>query len=200
MGKSEDILFFEPHFVPLIWGSESWAISAYHDASSTVKNGKFNGQALRNLWSSHKEIFGNLPSKEFPHLIKTIDANMDLSVQVHPDDAYAQKVEGEDYGKKECWYILDCKKDATIIIGHKTSSREEMQECIKNNDWNKVLNEFPIKPGDFFLIEPGTIHAIKGGTKILETQQTSDLTYRYGIKGKYVIAYSYRKCFYNQLI
>lgn len=71
--------------------------------------------------------------EEFPHLIKFIDAKLDLSVQVHPDDAYAQKVEGEPYGKKECWLILDCKPNATIIIGHKCRSREEMQECINNN-------------------------------------------------------------------
>lgn len=74
--------------------------------------------------------------------------------------------------------MLDCKRDATIIIGHKCKNRKAMEECINNNQWEEILNEFPIKPGDFFQIDPGTIHAIKGGTKILETQQTSDLTYR----------------------
>ena len=99
-------------------------------------------------------------------------------MQVHPDDAYAQKTEGEPYGKKECWLILRCEPQTKIIIGTKCQSRGDLENCINNNQWDKVLNEIPIHPGDFFQIDPGTIHAIKGGTKILETQQTSDLTYR----------------------
>lgn len=194
MRNDNKILFLEPYLVDLIWGgnsladkynfnknkniAEAWSISAIKNSSSIVKNGKFNGITLFELWNTHKELFGNIKNDQFPILVKFIDAKEDLSVQVHPDDKYAQKFEGECYGKKECWYILDCVPNTKIIIGQNTKNKEELHDCIRKNNWTEILNEVNIKPGDFFQIDPGTVHAIKGGTIILETQQSSDLTYR----------------------
>ena len=119
-----------------------------------------------------------LSSDCFPLLIKIIDAKKDLSIQVHPDDEYARIHENGSKGKTECWYILDCDPGATIIVGHNAKTHEELEDMIANNRWNDLLREIPIKKGDFFQIFPGTVHAIKGGTLILETQQNSDVTYR----------------------
>lgn len=195
MPKTDNILFLYPYYVNLIWGGnnlrekfgfetptrtvgEAWSISAYTGESSIVKSGKHAGKSLKNLWFENRELFGNLNAEIFPLLVKFIDANDDLSVQVHPDDDYAKKIEGQPYGKKECWYVIDCKKDATIIVGQKAKDKQEFVRLMNDNKWDQILNEIPIKPGDFFQIDPGTVHAIKSGTIILETQQTSDLTYR----------------------
>lgn len=195
MNTNKEILFLEPYFADLIWGGsklrekfnfdipsdttgEAWLISAYPNQSSIVKNGIYKNYNLKDLWNKHRELFGNCKLAEFPLLIKFIDAKADLSVQVHPDDAYANVHENGELGKKECWYVLDCEPDTKIIIGQKTRSKKDFNNLLNENKWDQILNEIPIKPGDFFQIDPGTIHAIKGGTMILETQQTSDLTYR----------------------
>ena len=114
----------------------------------------------------------------FPLLIKIIDAKDDLSIQVHPDDAYAKVHENGSLGKTECWFILDCKENATLVVGHNAKSREELEQMIQEGKWKEFIREIPIKPGDFIQIDPGTVHAIKGGTLLLETQQSSDITYR----------------------
>jgi mannose-6-phosphate isomerase class I len=132
---------------------------------------------LSQLWKEHKELFGNLDG-EFPLLIKIIDAKQDLSIQVHPDDAYANRYENGSLGKTECWYVLDCKRNASIVIGHNAKNSAEVQEMIRDKKWSDFIREIPVHKGDFFQIEPGCVHAIKGGTLILETQQSSDITYR----------------------
>ena len=81
-------------------------------------------------------------------------------------------------GKTECWFILDCKENATLVVGHNAKSREELEQMIQEGKWKEFIREIPIKPGDFIQIDPGTVHAIKGGTLLLETQQSSDITYR----------------------
>lgn len=124
-----------------------------------------------NLKSRHED-------KRFPLLVKIIDAEADLSVQVHPDDAYAMEHENGSLGKQECWYVLAAEPGATIIVGQKARSKEEFKELMTQGKWGDLLNEIPIKKGDFFQIDPGTVHAIKGGTMVLETQQSSDVTYR----------------------
>ena len=123
-------------------------------------------------------LFRNEEGEHFPLLIKILDANNDLSVQVHPDDRYAREVENETYGKTECWYILDCEEDSEIIFGHHAQSREEFQQLIENGEWDSLLRSIKIKPGEFYYVPSGTIHAIGKGTMILETQQSSDTTYR----------------------
>ena len=157
---------------------ECWAVSAHTNGDCTVKNGEYKGEKLSSLWKNHRELFGGIKGNTFPLLIKIIDAKTDLSIQVHPDDEYANKYENGSLGKTECWYILDCDKDGKIVVGHNAKDKEELKTMIADRRWNELIRVLPIKKGDFFQIEPGTVHAIKGGTVILETQQNSDITYR----------------------
>ncbi len=94
-------------------------------------------------------------------MIKIIDAKADLSIQVHPDDAYAAEHENGSLGKMECWYILDAKEGGTIVIGHNAKNHEEVEEMIRGKRWKEFIREIPVKKGDFFQINPGCVHAIK---------------------------------------
>lgn len=189
------ILFLKPVFKEMIWGGnrlktdfgysvpsektgECWAIGAHANGDCQIIGGDFDGMTLSELWDTHRELFGGIKGDRFPLLIKIIDANDDLSIQVHPDDMYANTNENGSLGKTECWYVLDCKEDATIIIGHNARDKAELENMVKGGKWSEFIREIPIKKGDFFQIEPGCLHAIKGGTLILETQQNSDITYR----------------------
>ncbi|MEH7097830.1 mannose-6-phosphate isomerase, class I [Neobacillus vireti] len=188
-------LFLKPVFKERIWGGntleqeygynipsgntgECWAISAHPNGPSVIENGPYTGITLDNLWREHPELFGNPKEQVFPLLTKILDANMDLSVQVHPDDAYARVNENGELGKTECWYIIDCKEDADMIFGHNAMTREELVEQITEGKWNELLRRVKIKPGDFFYVPSGTVHALCEGTLVLETQQSSDTTYR----------------------
>lgn len=191
----EEIIFLKPEFKEMIWGGnrlktdfnypisgehigECWAVSAHKNGNCEVDTGKYAGMRLNELWTFHREVFGNVVGDVFPLLIKIIDAKEDLSIQVHPDDLYANLHEDGALGKTECWYVLDCKEDAQIVIGHNAKSKEELKNWIDNNEWEELIRYIPIKKGDFFQIAPGTVHAIKAGTLIFETQQNSDITYR----------------------
>lgn len=187
-------LFLSGVFKEKIWGGEKlkslfdydipsdrtgelWAISAHTNGPSTVVNGPFKGKQLDELWTDHKELFGHAEGDVFPLLTKIIDAQTDLSVQVHPDDAYGKAHEGE-LGKTECWYIVDAEEGSEIIYGHHAETKEELETMIANGQWDQLLRKKAVKPGDFFYVPSGTIHAIGGGIVILETQQSSDTTYR----------------------
>lgn len=193
--KTRPILFLNPVFKEMIWGGnqlaekfgyeipsdktgECWAVSAHPNGDCTVREGEYAGKKLSELFKEEPELFGNLSLDRFPLLIKIIDAKADLSIQVHPDDAYAKVHENGSLGKTECWYILDCPEDATLVVGHNAGSREELKEMIDQKRWSELIREVPVKKGDFIQINPGTVHAIKGGLMILETQQNSDITYR----------------------
>ena len=193
--KTRPILFLNPVFKEMIWGGnqlaekfgyeipsdktgECWAVSAHPNGDCTVREGEYAGRKLSELFKEAPELFGNLPLDRFPLLIKIIDAKADLSIQVHPDDAYAKVHENGSLGKTECWYILDCPEDATLVVGHNAGSREELKEMIDQKRWSELIREVPVKKGDFIQINPGTVHAIKGGLMILETQQNSNITYR----------------------
>ena len=156
---------------------EYWAISAHPNGVSTVKNGRFAGQKLDTLYAEHRELFGDRSEPVFPLLTKILDANVWLSVQVHPDDAYGLKHEGE-LGKTECWYIIAADEGAEIIYGHNAKSKEELREQIESKNWDQLLTKIKVKAGDFFYVPSGTMHAIGSGILILETQQSSDTTYR----------------------
>jgi mannose-6-phosphate isomerase class I len=158
---------------------ECWAISAHENGDCTIANGEFEGKSLSWLYNNKRELFGNIDEEKFPLLVKLIDAKDKLSVQVHPNDEYARTVEGVPFGKTECWLIVDCADDAEIIIGHHAKSKEEMEAMVNNNEWDQLLHSRPIKPGDFFYIAAGTVHAICENTLILEVQQSSDTTYRF---------------------
>ena len=156
---------------------EYWAISAHPNGVSTIKNGRYAGQTLDVLYAEHRELFGNRQEPVFPLLTKILDANDWLSVQVHPDDAYGLEHEGE-LGKTECWYIIAAEPGAEIIYGHNAKSKEELRQQIESKDWKNLLTKVPVKAGDFFYVPAGTIHALTKGCLVIETQQSSDVTYR----------------------
>ena len=172
--KLRDVFGYE---IPSDHVGEYWAISAHPNGVSTVKNGRFAGQKLDVLYAEHRELFGNRPEPVFPLLTKILDANDWLSVQVHPDDAYGLEHEGE-LGKTECWYVITADEGAEIIYGHNAKSKEELRQQIESKDWDHLLTKIPVKAGDFFYVPSGTMHAIGSGILILETQQSSDTTYR----------------------
>ena len=168
--------------------AETWECSVHPDGPSYVANGIYKGQTLAEVLSAHPEYLGTkVENGELPVLVKFIDAKKDLSVQVHPDDAYAREHEG-DNGKTEMWYIVDCDPGAELLYGFKHEiSKEEFAERIANNTLLEVTNNVPVHKGDVFFIESGTLHAIGKGILIAEIQQNSNTTYRiydYGRVGK----------------
>jgi mannose-6-phosphate isomerase class I len=183
---------------------ECWSVSGHPAGESLVVAGAageapFGEASLAVYWREHPELFGRAAGagagrsvagaagamaatvaaaaseEPFPLLVKLLD---DLSIQVHPNDAYAAAHEAGALGKRECWYVLDAKPGATIVVGQTASSREEFAERAAAGAWDTLVNELPVAKGDFFQIEPGCVHAIKAGTVIAEVQQSSDITYR----------------------
>ena len=153
--------------------AEGWMLSCHKDGVCTVLNGEHSGKPLTDVLS----LWGEQASS-FPLLIKLIDAKQNLSVQVHPDDAYAAQHEGE-CGKTEMWYVVDCDEGAELIYGFKQSlSKEALKTHIENNTLLDVCNRVSVKKGDVFFIPAGTLHAIGGGMLIAEVQQNSNATYR----------------------
>ncbi|HHT7815120.1 TPA: mannose-6-phosphate isomerase, class I [Streptococcus suis] len=172
--KLRDVFGYE---IPSEKVGEYWAISAHPNGVSKIKNGKYTGKALDALYAEHRELFGNRSEPVFPLLTKILDANDWLSVQVHPDNHYGLAHEGE-LGKTECWYVIAADEGAEIIYGHHATSKAELEEQIQNKEWDKLLTKVQVKAGDFFYVPSGTMHAIGAGIMILETQQSSDTTYR----------------------
>lgn len=155
--------------------SELWELSVREDDSSIIYP---TNERLVDVLT--KEDLGPNCSRfpYFPVLIKLIDAKDDLSIQVHPSDEYALKYENS-FGKSEMWYILDADEDAGLYIGLNDSySKEEIENKLNNNLILDALNFYKVKKGDYFIINPGTIHAIGKGVRIIEIQQNSNLTYR----------------------
>ena len=163
--------------IPSEQTGEYWAISAHPNGVSIVENGPYAETPLDKLYKEHRELFGNREEEVFPLLTKILDANDWLSVQVHPDDAYGLQHEGE-LGKTECWYIIAADEGAEIVYGHTAQTREALADLIHQGDWDQLLTRVPVKAGDFFYVPSGTMHAIGEGILILETQQSSDTTYR----------------------
>lgn len=167
--------------------AEAWVLSTHKDGACIVLNGKLKGKTLNDaLEAFGKECLGENGAKfsYFPILIKLIDAKDDLSVQVHPDDEYALRVEGE-YGKTEMWYIVDCEEGASLYYGFKkVISKEQFRHMIADNTLTDALNCVPVKKGDVFFIPAGTIHAIGKGILIAEIQQNSNTTYRVSDYGR----------------
>lgn len=159
-----NILKLNPYFSEKIWGYEKWNLSTHRNGCSKIDG-------------SDKNLLEYL-NEELPILIKIIKADESLSVQVHPGDEYARKYEN-DNGKTECWYILDAKEDAHLICGIKDGlNRETLSTIIKNGEIENYLERVSVKEGDMIYIPSGTVHAIEGGIKLMEVQQSSDVTYR----------------------
>lgn len=201
------IFKLDPAFKDYIWGgtrlrdeygkkcdydkvAESWELSCHKDGPSVVADGEYKGLTLNEyIEKAGKGVLGKNCERfeNFPILIKLIDAKDNLSVQVHPDNEYAMRVEGE-YGKTEMWYVVDCDEGATLLYGFKHEiTKEEFARRIADNTLLEVTNAVPVKKGDVFFIKSGTLHAIGKGILIAEIQQNSNTTYRiydYGRVGK----------------
>lgn len=198
MERIPKVLFVTPIYKEKIWGGrkletqlgrtipegligESWEVSVYDSDISLLENPEFNKLPLTDLiQKAPNEVLGKpFANASLPLLVKVIDAKEKLSVQVHPDDAYALKYDPKSKGKKECWYVLSADPGAELVVGFEIeTSRKEHESLVKQNLGESVLKKWPVKPGDVFLLNPGTIHAIGGGVVLLEVQQSSDSTYR----------------------
>jgi mannose-6-phosphate isomerase len=193
-------LQFEPILKERIWGGEklnsvlnkpitskstgeSWEISTVEGDVSVISNGTFKGISLNEVIDNFpKEVLGTSVfekfGKQFPLLFKYLDANTDLSIQVHPNDALAKKRHNS-FGKTEMWYIMQADEGSRIIVGFKNNSNaKEYVSHLENNTLLALLEEVKVKTGDVFFLETGTVHAIGAGLLVAEIQQTSDITYR----------------------
>lgn len=161
--------------------AETWECSAHPDGPSYAVTGEFQDMSLADIITEHPEYLGTKcnPKDGFPILIKFIDAAKDLSVQVHPSDDYAYKYENGQKGKTEMWYVLEAEPDAKLVWGfeHKVT-KELLQKNIEQGTLSKDLHFVPVRRGDVFLIESGTVHAIGAGIILAEIQESSNLTYR----------------------
>lgn len=176
-------LKFKSQLLPKVWGSESWEVSCYGEHVSEVANGQLAGDSLQDLLETYMadlvgdsvyEMYGN----HFPLLTKFIDAQDDLSVQVHPDDETAYDRHRE-LGKTEMWYVISAEPKGSLTVGftHDTDM-EELQEMLRQHRVKDLLKRVPVQPGDVFFLPAGTVHAINSGVRVAEIQESSDITYR----------------------
>ena len=190
-------MLLQPAFKDYLWGgerlktdfgkqtaiaplAESWELSCHPDGESTIASGPFAGQTLAAALQAQPELLGSAVDAQdgFPLMIKLIDAKQSLSVQVHPDDEYAARVE-HSRGKTEMWVIVDCEPGAELLYGFsRPVTREELACRIKDGTLLEVAGHAPVHPGDVFFIPAGTLHAIGAGILIAEIQQSSNVTYR----------------------
>ena len=158
--------------------SECWELSVRDNDSSIIASGKDKGKLLSEV--INKEDIGPVMDRfpYFPLLIKLIDAKENLSIQVHPSDDYALKYENS-FGKSEMWHIISADVGSGLYVGlNKDYSKEDIKKALEEGTILECLNFFKVKPGDTFVINPGTIHAIGKGVRLIEIQQNSNLTYR----------------------
>ena len=157
--------------------AESWECSVHPDGMSIVSGGEFSGMTLGQVLEKNPQYLGS-KSREFPILVKFIDAASDLSIQVHPDDSYARENEN-DNGKTEFWYVLDAEEGAELIYGFEHAmDRKKLWRAIEEGRLETMLHHIPVHKGDVFLVKPGTVHAIGKGIVIVEVQESSNVTYR----------------------
>ncbi len=192
-------LKLKPAFQDYIWGgtrlrdefgkdcefdrvAESWELSCHPAGQTTIINSVNKGQTLKSYLEQDWENRvgeGAARFSTFPVMIKLIDACRDLSVQVHPDDRYAQKHENGENGKTECWYVVDCDEGAALAYGfNRELTKDEFRRAIKDGTLLDYVRLVPVHRGDVFFIEAGTLHAIGAGILVAEIQQNSNLTYR----------------------
>lgn len=188
-------LKFENLYFEKVWGSrdlelfrdnlpdgkigESWDVSCHPHGMSVVSNGKYKGMKLDELIKRKgEELLGTkISGNRFPLLVKLLNTSSKLSVQVHPDDEYALRVEGE-MGKTEVWYVVEANEGAKLILGTNGCTKEQFEKAIKDGNPEKYMNVVEVKKGDVYLIKSGLIHTMGEGLIIAEIQQNSDTTYR----------------------
>ena len=196
------LLKFRKNLVEKVWGGrgfettlgfelptdelygESWEVSCHPSGMSYVENGDLEGESLEEIFHKfQEELVGEEIVKKygekFPLLIKYLDINDKLSVQVHPSDEYALRVEKE-FGKSEVWYVMEASSDAKLILGLKKDITPEIyKEKVDKKDFTGLFNEVSVKKGDFIDVKPGVVHGtLEGSILICEIQQNSDTTYR----------------------
>jgi len=190
---------FVPIYKEMVWGGarlskmynrklssqkvgESWDISCRPQEMGVIENGLYAGETFENyIAKNQKLILGSrlMDCQRFPLLVKIIDANDALSIQVHPDDAQAQQKGGADCGKSEMWYVLNPPDDGHLIIGLKSGiTREMFAQAFRNGTVEDCLNYLPVATGDIINIPAGLVHALTPGIVVAEVQQNSDITYR----------------------
>lgn len=164
--------------------AETWECSTHPDGPSIIASGEYEGKELAVALSENPQWLGTHPlattegKPELPILIKLIDAKKDLSVQVHPDDEYAKRVENS-LGKTEMWYVLDAKPDSSLVYGfNQDTEPDQVRNAIENGKLENLLNHVPIHKNDLFFIQAGTVHAIGAGALVAEIQENSNITYR----------------------
>ena len=159
--------------------AETWECSVHPDGPSYVANGIYKGQTLAEVLSAHPEYLGTkVENGELPVLVKFIDAKKDLSVQVHPDDAYAREHEG-DNGKTEMWYVIDADEGASLIYGFQHKVTEGiLRKAVETGTLGKHLQKVPVHKGDTYFVPAGTVHGIGKGILVAEIQESSNVTYR----------------------
>ena len=193
-------LLFEPNLHTVVWGGnrlrpfkglepsdepvgESWEVSAVPSSTSVISNGEWKGRDLVSVIQEYpEEILGKSVSERYhgqlPLLVKFIDAQKDLSIQVHPNDEMAQREHGK-MGKSEMWYIIRADEGAHLYAGFKQEiTPSEYQQRVQDGTITEVLADHPVKAGDVFYLPAGRVHAICGGILLAEVQQSSDVTYR----------------------
>lgn len=177
--KIHELLHKDTGTLPRV--AESWEVSTHPAGKSIVENGAFRGKTLNEYfdqigWGTAGRYAAR--NHQLPILIKYIDAKENLSIQVHPNDKYAKKHEG-DNGKNEMWFVLAADEGAFIYLGFSRDvTKEEIKRRIADNTLEEVLNRVEVKPNEAFYIPAGTVHAIGAGCLICEVQQTSNVTYR----------------------
>ena len=192
-----EILKLNPVFKEYLWGgtklktkygkayagdclAESWECSVHPDGLSIIGNGRYKGQTLLSVLQTHPQFYGTKRTRceGLPILVKLIDAKQDLSIQVHPDDAYARMYEHQN-GKSEMWYVVDADPDAFLIYGfaHPVTA-QQLCEAIESKTLPKHLQKVPVHKGDVFYVPAGTVHGIGAGVLIAEVQESSNVTYR----------------------
>ncbi len=190
----ESIIKIKPIFKEKIWGGtrlkekynfdipsdttgEVWAVAAHPEGDCQIEGGLFDQEYLSDVYHHNRELFGGCQKDEFPLLVKIIDAQKDLSIQVHPDDSHAQSL-ALPHGKAEAWLILDTADRGEVIVGHTCQTKAELAQVLYNPTSYDWLQRFPVRPNQFYYLPGGTVHAVGAGTMVYEIEQNSNIAYR----------------------
>lgn len=149
------------------------------ELSSTVLSGEFAGKTLFEVYRDHRSLFGYDKYEEFPLLIGFVDAKENLSIQIHPHDAYARQHEGKHFGKNESWLFLEAPTAGAIINGCQCSTMDEVNAKIAAGQWDGIIDHLSVKQNDYVYVQSGTLHALTAGSLVYEIQQSTDITYRF---------------------
>jgi len=189
-----ELLVVEPVFAERLWGGttlrtwfgtavpdgiigECWAVSGMPGMSGFIRSGAPEGFTVRQAWKAGL-VTGHEESGDFPLLCKFLDPQDWLSVQVHPDDAQAQALEGQPRGKAECWLVVSCQEDAALILGHTADTADDLRQALLDGTLMEHLVTVPVAQDDFFMVHAGEVHSVGPGMLVYEVQQSSDITYR----------------------